>query len=109
MLSQSSFKTKIYHITKQIPRGKVATYGQLAKLAGSPGAARAVGMCMKTNPNAPIVPCHRVVAADGSLTGYSAGNGIQTKQKMLLEEGVQFRNNRVDLQKSLWKLSSINN
>ena len=105
MKQQQSFKEKIYSLTKQIPRGKVATYGQLAKLAGSPGAARAVGMCMKTNPNAPIVPCHRVVAADGSLTGYSAGEGVSTKKEMLLKEGVMFRGDKVDLQKSQWKIS----
>src|SRR5882757_4957956 len=102
MASQKSFRDKVYDLTKQIPRGKVATYGQLAKLAGSPDAARAVGMCMKTNPNAPIVPCHRVVAADGSLTGYSAGKGIATKQTMLLKEGVAFRGGKVDLYKSQW-------
>lgn len=99
------FKDKVYSITKKIPQGKVATYGQLAKLAGSPKAARAVGLCMKTNPMAPIVPCHRVVSKDGSLTGYSAGNGISTKKEMLLDEGVQFRGNKVDLEKSLWKYS----
>jgi O6-methylguanine-DNA--protein-cysteine methyltransferase len=59
-------------------------------------------MCMKTNPNAPIVPCHRVVAADGSLTGYSAGEGVTTKKTMLVEEGVQFHGNKVDLEKSKW-------
>lgn len=96
------FKDKVYELTKQIPRGKVATYGQLAALAGSPQAARAVGMCMKTNPNAPIVPCHRVVSSNGSLTGYSAGEGVLTKKQMLLEEGVHFRGERVDLQTSQW-------
>ena len=67
---QSSFRDKIYQLARQIPKGKVATYGQLADLAGSPGAARAVGMCMKTNPDAPQTPCHRVVAADGKPVGY---------------------------------------
>jgi len=103
MRSRGTFRQKIYDLTKKIPRGKVATYGQLAQLAGSPGAARAVGMCMKTNPNAPVVPCHRVVASDGSLTGYSAGNGISTKQKMLQQEGVVFLKNKVDLHKSQWR------
>lgn len=102
MKDTASFTDKIYVLTKEIPKGKVATYGQLARLAGSPHAARAVGMCMKTNPNAPIVPCHRVVSHNGSLTGYSAGNGVSTKMKMLLEEGVKFKGNRVDLAKSQW-------
>ena len=96
------FKEKVYDVTNKIPKGKVATYKQIAKLAGSPKAARVVGMCMRTNPDAPNTPCHRVVASDGSLTGYSAGNGISTKKKMLLSEGVHFNGEKVDLQKSLW-------
>jgi O-6-methylguanine DNA methyltransferase len=103
MKNTKKFKEKIYILTKQIPQGKVATYGQLAKLAGSPQAARAVGMCMKKNPNAPIVPCHRVVSHDGSLTGYSAGEGISTKRKMLIDEGVKFKGNKVDMKKSQWE------
>lgn len=97
-----SFKNQIYEITNKIPRGKVATYGQLARLAGSPQASRAVGMCMKTNPYAPTTPCHRVVASDGRLTGYSGGDGISTKKQMLLSEGVIFIGDRVDLSRSLW-------
>src|SRR3989344_8321217 len=92
-----SLKEKVYELTRQIPKGKVATYGQLAKLAGSPKAARAVGMIMKTNPNAPHTPCHRVVAADGKLTGYSGGNGISTKKEMLISEGVLFKGDKVNL------------
>jgi O-6-methylguanine DNA methyltransferase len=101
-MSDSVFKTKVYELCKQIPVGKVATYGQLARLAGSPGAARAVGMCMKTNPNAPHTPCHRVVASDGKLTGYSAGNGVSTKKEMLLGEGVKFIGDKADLSQSQW-------
>lgn len=95
-----AFKDKVYSITKKIPKGRVATYGQIAALAGSPQAARAVGMLMRLNPNAPIVPCHRVVAVDGSLTGYSGAGGVEGKRKMLIEEGVQFTGNKVDLSKS---------
>lgn len=98
----SAFRQRIYELTRQIPKGRVATYGQLARLAGSPGAARAVGMCMKQNPDAPQTPCHRVVAADGRLTGYSAGEGISTKKQMLLSEGVSFKNQKVDLGLSQW-------
>lgn len=97
-----TFRDRVYQITDKIPKGKVATYGQIARLAGSPGAARAVGMCMKTNPNAPQTPCHRVVASDGRLTGYSGGEGVSTKKKMLLEEGVTLRGDKVDLTTSLW-------
>lgn len=95
-------KDKVYALTCKIPKGKVATYGQLAKLAGSPKAARAVGMFMRTNPDAPRTPCHRVVASDGKLTGYSTGKGIPTKKKMLITEGVKFKGGKVDLSLSLW-------
>ena len=91
------FKDKVYKIVSKIPKGKVMTYGQVAKLAGNPKAARAVGLFMKTNPNAPIVPCHRVVAADGSLTGYSGAGGIKRKKEMLLAEGVIFEGEKVDI------------
>ena len=101
-MNSEGFKTKIYRLCRQIPKGKVATYGQLAALAGSPGAARAVGMCMKTNPDAPQTPCHRVVATNGKLTGYSGGNGISTKKEMLIKEGVIFKGDCVDLSVSLW-------
>jgi O-6-methylguanine DNA methyltransferase len=100
---KTTFTDKIYGFTDKIPRGKVATYGQLAKLAGNPKAARAVGMCMRTNPNAPKTPCHRVVAKDGSLTGYSMGKGLITKREMLEKEGVVFIGKKVDLKKSLWE------
>lgn len=100
-----TFRDRIYDLARQIPKGKVATYGQLAELAGSPGAARAVGMCMKTNPDAPRTPCHRVVASDGKLTGYSAKEGLKTKRQMLLDEGVLFLGDRVNLLKSQWKPS----
>jgi O-6-methylguanine DNA methyltransferase len=99
-----SFKEKVYQISAGIPKGKVATYGQLASLAGSPRAARAVGLLMKNNPDLNLVPCHRVVAADGKLTGYSAGHGIPTKRKMLIKEGVSFAGEKVDLSRSLWQI-----
>ncbi|PIU03757.1 6-O-methylguanine DNA methyltransferase [Candidatus Shapirobacteria bacterium CG08_land_8_20_14_0_20_39_18] len=83
----SSFREKIYSLTRQIPKGKVATYGQLAKMAGKPKAVRAVGILMKNNPDAPSVPCHRVVGSDGNLTGYSADKGISTKKELLMKEG----------------------
>ena len=104
MVMKSSFlKDKIYNLTRQIPKGKVATYGQLAKLSGSPRAARAVGAFMRINPDAPQTPCHRVVASDGSLTGYSGVGGLSGKKTMLISEGVSFKNGRVDLSTSQWQ------
>lgn len=98
-----SFREKVYEITRQIPKGKVATYRQIAQLAGNSKAARAVGMCMRTNPDVPATPCHRVVASDGRLTGYSAGAGLFTKREMLLAEGVKFIRNKVNLAVSQWQ------
>lgn len=98
----STFRQKVYSIAQHIPAGKVATYGQLAKLAGSPQAARAVGMCMKENPDMKVVPCHRVVASNGELVGYAAG-GVSVKKEKLLKEGVTFKGDRVDLRISQWK------
>lgn len=99
-----TFRDRVYEETCKIPKGKVATYGQIAHLAGNPSASRAVGMCMKTNPNAPRTPCHRVVAVDGSLTGYSGDGGIAAKKKMLLSEGVYFKKEKVDLSRSRWNM-----
>ena len=103
----SSFSEKVYNLTRQIPKGKVATYGQLAKLAGSPKAARSVGMLMKKNPDAPHTPCHRVVSSTGKLTGYSGEGGMVKKKKMLLEEGVVFNGTVVDLLISKWHSASL--
>lgn len=99
-----AFTEAVYKATRRIPKGKVATYGQLARIAGNAKAARAVGMAMRTNPDIPATPCHRVVASDGSLTGYSAGQGISTKRKMLIDEGVAFKGIKVDLAKSQWSI-----
>lgn len=100
-----TFKDSVYQFARCIPKGKVATYGQLAALAGKPKAARAVGMYMRTNPDAPRTPCHRVVSFNGELTGYSARGGVAQKRKMLIAEGVQFVGNRVNLRTSKWKPS----
>ena len=103
MKSPTDFSKRVYAIVSGIPKGRVATYGQVAKLAGSAGAARAVGMCMRNNKDTKKVPCHRVVGATGKLTGYAYGNGISTKKKILEKEGVVFKGANVDLAKSGWK------
>lgn len=100
-----SFKTTICNLAKQIPTGKVATYGQLAKMAGSPGAARAVGMIMSKNLSPEVMPCHRVVASNGKPIGYAFG-GIKVKKELLEKEGVFFIGNTIDLSKSLWNPSN---
>ena len=77
-----------------IPWGQVATYGDLARAAGSPGAARAVGSAMAANPVPVIIPCHRVVRADGELGEYGMG-GPAMKERMLRAEGVVITNGRI--------------
>ncbi|PIW37324.1 MAG: 6-O-methylguanine DNA methyltransferase [Candidatus Kerfeldbacteria bacterium CG15_BIG_FIL_POST_REV_8_21_14_020_45_12] len=79
------FTQKVLAIVKKIPRGKVMTYGEVAKMAGSPKAARAVGNIMSHNWNKSI-PCHRVVKADGTTGGYNRGSA--KKIKLLKSEGV---------------------
>ena len=96
-----SFRQKIASLAKQIPKGKVATYGQLALLAGSPGASRAVGMICSKNDSPETFPCHRVVASSGKLTGYAFG-GIVKKKELLEKEGVEFLGSNVNLSVSQW-------
>lgn len=98
----TSFTTTIRAVVASIPKGKVATYGQVAKLAGHPGAARAVGMVMRTNKDTKAVPCHRVVGSTGALTGYAYGDGIKSKKLLLEREGVDFKGDKVNLAASGW-------
>jgi len=84
----TEFQRRVWVLTREIPRGQTRTYGQLARMAGSPGAARAVGQTMARNPWPIIVPCHRVVGSDGSLTGF--GGGVAMKRRMLQMEGAPF-------------------
>jgi methylated-DNA-[protein]-cysteine S-methyltransferase len=90
-----SFAQRVWAITSRIPGGKVATYGDLAKKLSSSG--RAVGQALHRNPFAPGVPCHRVVGSDGSLTGFA--QGLPAKRRLLTEEGITFKGDRVDLQR----------
>lgn len=99
---KKSFYSKVYGVVAQIPKGKVASYKQIAKLAGNSKAARAVGTAMKNNPDIKTVPCHRVVGVDGAMHGYSAKGGIATKIRLLNKEGVKFNGNKVDLNLSRW-------
>ncbi|MEK6941465.1 MAG: MGMT family protein [archaeon] len=87
------FNKKVWQALKKIPRGKVAAYAQIAKAAKSPNSARAAGNACGKNPFAPIVPCHRVVASNGSLGGYSGG--ISKKIKLLAKEGITVKNNKI--------------
>jgi len=79
------FQQRVWEELRSIPRGETLTYGELAARIGRPGAARAVGSAVARNPVAIVVPCHRVVGADGSLTGYAGG--LERKRTLLAIEG----------------------
>ncbi|MBN1880963.1 MAG: MGMT family protein [Deltaproteobacteria bacterium] len=89
------FHRRVYEAARTIPRGAVMSYGEVARLAGNPRAARAVGAAMAKNPFAPFVPCHRVVGSDGALVGFGGRGGLDFKRSLLNAEGVKCRNNRV--------------
>ncbi len=80
------FQRKVYEAILRIPRGQVRTYAQIARAVGSPKAARAVGQALKRNRWAPAIPCHRVVASDGTLGGYSGSGGLSAKRRLLAAE-----------------------
>jgi methylated-DNA-[protein]-cysteine S-methyltransferase len=82
------FARRVVEACRRIPRGQARTYGQLAAICGSPGAARAVGSVMAKNRFPLVVPCHRVLAAGGELGGYSAPDGLRMKRRLLAMEGV---------------------
>jgi methylated-DNA-[protein]-cysteine S-methyltransferase len=83
------FEQRVYAVTRAIPRGEVRTYGDVAAAIGAPGAARAVGTALGRNPVPIIVPCHRVLAAQGKSGGFSAPGGTATKFRMLAIEGAR--------------------
>ena len=87
-----SFRTKVLASVRAIPRGRVATYGDIAVLAGAPGAARAVGNVMRQC-NDPSVPCHRVIASAGGLGGF--GGYLDRKRQLLRAEGLEVTVTRV--------------
>ena len=77
------FNRRVYEIARTILPGTTTTYGDIAVRLGRPGTARAVGQALGSNPFAIVVPCHRVLAADGGMGGFSAGGGVATKRRML--------------------------
>lgn len=83
-----AFQRKVLPAEHAIPRGRVASYGGIAAAVGSPGAARAVGRALATNPFPVVVPCHRAVRADGGLGGFQGGPGM--KRALLMQEGIEF-------------------
>lgn len=84
----SAFQRRVWRLLAAIPHGETRTYGELAQQLGRPGAARAVGRANATNPLPIVVPCHRVVGADGTLTGFAGG--VEFKRRLLRLEGREF-------------------
>lgn len=84
------FQTVVLKQAMLIPYGSWKTYGQVARELGKPAASRAIGGALANNPIPIIIPCHRVAAADGSLTGFSAANGVRSKRWLLELEGNSF-------------------
>jgi len=102
----SAFRKRVYLLLSQIPRGKVTTYGALAKKLGMPHAARAVGTAVATNPFSLIVPCHRVLTSNLEILNYGMpgrrpSEGAYMKRRLLEHEGVEFQGRRVSAS-SLW-------
>lgn len=93
---------RIYNVVSQIPKGKVATYGLVAKLAGNPRWARVVGYALHNNPDQSLIPCHRVVNREGKVAKAFVFGGENEQIRLLLNEGVEVVDGKVDLQKYLW-------
>ncbi len=98
--ANTDFTARVLATVRRIPRGRVATYGDIARFAGRPGAARAVGNIMR-DCGRPDIPCHRVVAAGGKLGGY--GGDEPRKRQLLLAEGIEFSGNRIKLIRQRWR------
>jgi len=87
MTRLTPFQRQVYEFVRAIPPGQTRTYGEVAQALGDADLARAVGQAMGHNPFAPVVPCHRVLAAGNKPGGFSAGGGARTKLRMLMIEG----------------------
>ncbi|MBE6732789.1 MAG: MGMT family protein [Ruminococcaceae bacterium] len=102
-MSLSVFE-KIYEVVLKIPKGRVATYGQVAFLAGNPRWARVVGYALHQNPKPFIIPCHRVVNRNGEIAESFAFGGGNVQRQILEDEGITFESDgTIDLKKYLWQ------
>ena len=94
---------KIYSVVKMIPKGKVASYGTVAALAGNPRWSRVVGYALHVNPEPGIIPCHRVVTRNGEVSKAFAFGGENMQRQLLSEEGIEFLDDgRVDMARFAW-------
>ncbi len=102
----STFEEAVWRAVEKIPRGKVASYGEIASLIGRPGAARAVGNALNKNPHLVTVPCHRVIRSGGSVGGYGGPGETKRKIELLEAEGVEVVGGMIDLKRSGWRNAS---
>ena len=103
MAEREGFFSRVYEVVRQIPPGFVATYGQVARLAGAPRNARFVGFALHANPEPGVIPCHRVVFADGRMSEGFAFGGPEVQRHLLEDEDVRFLlDGRVDLERCQW-------
>lgn len=99
-----SFFEDVYGIVRQIPSGRVSTYGQIAKLLGQPRKSKIVGWALHSNPSPGVIPCHRVVNRYGQLSGAFAFGGESEQRRLLELEGILFeKDGTINLDKYLWK------
>ena len=95
---------KIYDVVKQIPKGYVATYGQVATLAGNRRWARVVGYALHANPDPENIPCYRVVTKDGKVSSAFVFGGANRQMELLKADGVQFQDGHVIMEKYQWDM-----
>ena len=99
-----AFNDSVYEVVRQIPKGRVASYGQVARMVGRPHNARFVGYALHVNPEPGIIPCHRVVFKDGSLAPGFAFGGEGEQRRLLANEDVGFLpDGRVDMARYQWE------
>lgn len=101
--NENNFFERVYEVVRQIPYGKVTSYGAIAKYIGAPGSARMVGWAMNASHNMPDVPAHRVVNRKGLLTGKHHFEGTNLMQQLLESEGITVIDNQIqDFEKCFW-------
>lgn len=102
-MPQSNTFQKVYEIVRQVPRGRVVTYGQVARLMGNPRLSRVVGFALHVNPEPGVIPCHRVVNRMGGLSDAFAFGGVNEQRLLLEAEGVGFLpDGNVDMARHMW-------
>lgn len=94
--------SKVYEKVKQIPKGKVTTYGEIARAIGNPHMSRRVGYALHANPEPIVIPCHRVVNRFGELSGAFAFGGKDVQSDLLKSEGIEVNDGVVDLEKYMY-------